>query len=91
VHGFCIFYRVFHASYFDNYALNSLILLGLCFVQQVLSTIISRQYGQLTAPDGKVQRFTPDIAPGMLGFVIPEGYKGEALPLWRFLIKPNYD
>lgn len=63
---------------------------GFCTVN-ALSTIISRQYGQLTALDGKVQRFTPDIAPGMLGFVIPEGYKGEALPLWRFLIKPNYD
>lgn len=56
-----------------------------------LSTIISRQYGQLTAPDGKVRCLSPDIAPGMLGFVIPEDYKGEALPLWRFIIKPNYD
>jgi len=63
---------------------------GFCMVA-ALSTIISRQYGQLTAPDGKVQRFTPDIAPGMLGFVIPENYKGMALPLWRFRITPNYE
>ncbi|MHB8276822.1 MAG: hypothetical protein ACYDIA_04095 [Candidatus Humimicrobiaceae bacterium] len=56
-----------------------------------LSTIISRQYGQLTAPDGKVERLTPDIAPGMLGFVIPENYKGMVLPLWRFHIVPNYE
>ena len=56
-----------------------------------LSTIISRQYGQLTAPNGKVERLTPDIAPGMLGFVVPESYKGEALPLWRILQQPNYD
>jgi hypothetical protein len=26
---------------------------------------------------------SPNIAPGMLGFVIPEDYKGKALPLWR--------
>lgn len=56
-----------------------------------LSTIISRQYNHLTAPDGKVQRLTPDIAPGMLGFVIPDNYKGKALPLWRFHIEPNYE
>ena len=49
-----------------------------------LSTMISRQYGQFTAPNGKVRCLSADIAPGMLGFVIPEGYKGEALPLWRF-------
>jgi len=36
VHGFCIIYRVFHASYFDKYAPKSLILLGFCFVQQAL-------------------------------------------------------
>ena len=62
---------------------------GFCMVN-ALSTIISRQYGQLTAPDGKVQRLSPNIAPGMLGFVIPEGYKGKALPLWRFHLEPNY-
>lgn len=63
---------------------------GFCMVN-TLSTIISRQYGQLTASDGKVKRLTPDIAPGMLGFVIPEDYKGIALQLWRFSIEPNYE
>lgn len=52
-----------------------------------LSTIISRQYIQLTTSDGKVTRFSPNIAPGALGFVIPENYKGTALPLWRFYIE----
>ena len=54
-----------------------------------LSTIISRQYIQLTTSDGKVERLTPNIAPGALGFVIPESYKGTALPLWRFHIEPK--
>lgn len=61
---------------------------GFCIVDS-LSTIISRQYGQLTAPDGKVVRISPDIAPGMLGFIVPEDYKGHSLPLWRFQIKPK--
>lgn len=61
---------------------------GFCMID-TLSTIISRQYGQLTAPDGKVERLSPNIAPGMLGFVIPEEYKGIALPLWRFHVKPK--
>ena len=56
-----------------------------------ISTIISRQYGQLTAPDGKVERLTPDVAPGMLGFVVPESYQSEVLPLWRIHQQPNYE
>lgn len=38
---------------------------GFCVID-ALSTIISRQYGQLTAPDGKVRCLSPDIAPGSL-------------------------
>ena len=63
---------------------------GFCIVS-ALSTIISRQYAHLTAPDGKVQRLSLDIAPGVLGFKIPEDYKGNALPLWRFHLEPNYE
>lgn len=63
---------------------------GFCIVGS-LSTIISRQYGELTAPDGKVQCLTPNIAPGLLGFVVPEDYKGVSLPLWRFQLQPNYE
>lgn len=61
------------------------------YIVNALSTIISRQYGQLTALDGKVQRFSPAIAPGLLGFVIPEDYNGKALPLWIFHFEPNYE
>lgn len=61
---------------------------GFCMIG-TLSTIISRQYGQLTAPDGKVERLSPNVDPGMLGFIIPEDYKGTSLPLWRFHMNPN--
>ena len=57
----------------------------------MLSTIISRQYGELTTTDGKVDRISPDISPKKLGFIIPDNYKGTSLPLWRFYIKPNDD
>ena len=56
-----------------------------------ISTIISRQYGQLTAPAGKVECLTPSVAPGMLGVVIPEPYHSDALPLWILHQEPNYE
>lgn len=61
---------------------------GFCMVGP-LSTIISRQYCQLTAPNGKVERLSPNIAPGMLGFIVPDEYIGNALPLWRFHVEPK--
>lgn len=56
-----------------------------------LSNIISKQYGALTIDDGEVLRLTPAIEPGMLGFVVPDGYKGDALPLWMFSQEPYYE
>lgn len=51
-----------------------------------LSSIISRQYMLYTAPNGKVERFSSNINPGQLGFMIPEDYQGAVLKLWRFHI-----
>ena len=62
-----------------------------CCIVGVLSTIISRQYGQLTAPNGKVERLSPDIDPGLLGFIIPDDYQSADLPLWRFHMEANFD
>ena len=56
-----------------------------------LSTIISRQYCHLTAPNGKVERFSPKVLPNKFGFVVPDGYQSDTLPLWRFFIKPKGD
>jgi len=63
---------------------------GFSFVDSI-STIISRQYSQLTAPNGKVERLTPNIAPGMLGFIVPEAYKSDVLPLWRIHQQAYYE
>ena len=49
-----------------------------------VSTVISRQYGNLTAPKGIVEHLSADINPEKLGFLIAEGHECKALPLWRF-------
>lgn len=54
-----------------------------------MSGMISRQYNELTAPTGQIERFTPKVEPGMLGISIPENYKGSHLPLWRFTQQPT--
>ena len=53
----------------------------------IMSSIISNQYKSITAPDGKIEKITPNIDTGMLGFTIPADYKGKNLPLWRFHIQ----
>ena len=54
-----------------------------------VSTIISRQYSQLTVSNGQVKRLTPNIEPDILGFIIPKDYHSKALPLWRLHITPH--
>ena len=49
-----------------------------------VSTVISRQYGNLTAPKGVVEHLSADVNPEKLGFLIAEGHECKALPLWRF-------
>ena len=52
-----------------------------------LSEMISRNYNDLTASDAGIDRLSPIIDPDSLGILIPQGYKGKQLPLWRFTIK----
>jgi hypothetical protein len=56
-----------------------------------LSQMVSRQYRDLTASDGKVSLLSPTQEPGALGVLIPLDYKGQVLRLWRFRLQPNYD
>jgi hypothetical protein len=56
-----------------------------------LSGMISRRFKDSTAPEATIQRLVPSAEPGSLGILIPEDYKGKRLPLWRFILKPNYD
>ena len=55
-----------------------------------LSGMISRQFQQHTDPDGKQKLIRPLAEPGKFGISIPDGYKSDRLPLWRFTIEPNY-
>src|SRR2546427_8329886 len=54
-----------------------------------LSDMISRHYNDLTASEGEVVRLSPSTDPGTLGVLIPDGYEGKQLPLWRFTLRPN--
>ena len=54
-----------------------------------LSSMISRQYGDSTVENGNVALLTPPKGPDQLGVLIPEDYKGSALKLWRFIVRPN--
>jgi hypothetical protein len=54
-----------------------------------MSGMISRQYNELTAPSGQIERLAPKAEPGMLGISIPADYKGNHLPLWRFIQQPT--
>jgi hypothetical protein len=52
-----------------------------------LSEMISRNYNDLTASSEGVESLSPRVDPDALGILIPEGYKGKQLPLWRFTLK----
>jgi len=51
------------------------------------SEMISRNYNYLTASNTGIDRLSPNIDPDALGIVIPQGYKGKQLPLWKFTLK----
>lgn len=54
-----------------------------------LSEMISRQYNDITAPEGTVKLLSPKRDPDTLGVVIPLDYRGTALRLWRFILSPS--
>lgn len=53
-----------------------------------LSGMYSRRFALLTMDEGRVERLATEINPGVWGSLIPEGYKGDALPLWCMKILP---
>lgn len=54
-----------------------------------LSQMVSRQFNDITAPEGPVRMLTPKREPDSLGVVIPPEYRGKALRLWRFVLLPS--
>lgn len=52
-----------------------------------LSEMISRSYDYLTTSETGIDTLSPEVDPDTLGILIPQGYKGKQLPLWRFRLK----
>jgi hypothetical protein len=54
-----------------------------------MSSMISRQYREVLGVSSGDRAMTIATEPGLLGLTIPKDYKGKALPLWRFHVKPK--
>ena len=54
-----------------------------------LSSMFSGQYLRATTGESGVAEIRAAIRPGKLGSLVPETYKGKALPLWRIKVQPN--
>jgi hypothetical protein len=54
-----------------------------------LSEMVSREFNDITAPEGSVRLLSPQRQPDTLGVVIPRDYRGQALPLWGFTLQPS--
>jgi hypothetical protein len=54
-----------------------------------LSAMVSKGFRELTVKDGDVVALTLGIDPSAFSILIPEDYKGDDLPLWRFKIGAN--
>ena len=55
-----------------------------------LSGMFSRAYALATLEAGTVKQLRTSDVPSRLGRLIPEGYKGKALPIWRLSIRPSF-
>ncbi len=53
-----------------------------------MSSMHSSFHRQATAGEQGMTQLRMAIAPGALGNMIPDGYRGDALPLWIFEMKP---
>jgi hypothetical protein len=54
-----------------------------------LSEMFSTFYKFATQDEGQMGKLRLDITPGSWGSLIPEGHKGQTLPLWRFTLRPS--
>ncbi len=55
-----------------------------------LSSMYSAFYRQATASEGRIGQIRLEAVPGQLGQLVPEGYHGESLPLWIFILTPAH-
>jgi len=54
-----------------------------------MSSMISRRYRQLISTSSNGQKVSIHLEPSSLGINIPKTYKGKAMPLWRFYLRPS--
>ncbi len=54
-----------------------------------LSSMISRQFKWLTAPEGTIENISLSMEESSLGRLIPPDYKGKDLPLWCFIMQAS--
>lgn len=55
-----------------------------------LSSMYSAFYQQSTTDTGRIGQVRLEAEPGKLAALIPDGYKGDALPLWIFIQSPAH-
>lgn len=56
-----------------------------------LSSMISNMFKEHTMQDGKVVAVNSPLDPERFKVFISKDYKGKRLPLWRFIMQPNYE
>lgn len=56
-----------------------------------LSTMVTNGFRSHTVKDGSVVALKIGLDPSVFKVLIPQDYKGENLPLWRFIIQPNHN
>jgi hypothetical protein len=54
-----------------------------------LSELVSRQFDDATTRDGEIVNISPEAEPTEFGVVIPRDFESDALPLWRFDLRPG--
>lgn len=54
-----------------------------------LSSMISSSYGEQTIYEKSVIALDTNLEPSVFAVEIPEGHKGNELPLWQFIMQPN--
>jgi hypothetical protein len=56
-----------------------------------LSSMISLSYSEQTTYERSVIALDTNLEPTVFSVEIPDGYKGNDLPLWQFIMQPNPD
>ena len=53
------------------------------------SELFSRSFWLQTSDEGVITKLTAELDPDRQGFVIPEDYHSDEMPLWRLQLEPR--